>query len=406
MSSQSVRERAVNNTIHYPPIYRVDNGAVSVAASTGVWEGRQKTVSSGHVRDRDGVYRSGGPFFTYRDSVSIPTREVTIISNEAIQKKYHGPIHSTGMSVGYYDKSLPSSSPISSLDKYGATAIKIIDPTNPNAQTGVALGEIMKDGVPRIPIFNSWRRRTEVAKAAGGEYLNAVFGWLPLVNDMKNTAQSVLDGNTILDNYRAASGTLVHREFAFDDIVNSSEEEIQTPHAAYSSGTSLPGFHSAGTVPATKSETTITKRWFSGSFTYHANTGGSGVTRMLGIGSEAEKLFGVSLTPDLVWELTPWSWAIDWFSNAGDVVSNINSFALAGLVMSYGYIMEETTTTVTVSPRSTGLTGITGTTPPVSRTKCTKRRQAANPFGFGLSWEGLTPTQLAISAALGLTHLR
>jgi hypothetical protein len=228
---------------------------------------------------------------------------------------------------------------------------------------------------------------------------------MPLVRDMKNTAQSVLDGNKILDNYHAASGTLVHREFSFDDISSSSSEEISVVHASYSASANEPKFNIAGTVPATRVNTTTTRRWFSGSFTYHAHRGNS-TQRMLGIGTDAEKLFGVALTPDLVWELTPWSWAVDWFSNTSNVISNVTAFGLAGLVMQYGYIMEETTSTTTITPHTTGLIGLTGTTPPAVRTVCTKRRREANPFGFGVKWEGLSPTQLAITAALGLTHLR
>jgi hypothetical protein len=35
----------------------------------------------------------------------------------------------------------------------------------------------------------------------------------------------------------------------------------------------------------------------------------------------------------------------------------------------------------------------------------TKVRIPAGPFGFSIGWEGLSPTQLAITAALGITRL-
>jgi hypothetical protein len=35
----------------------------------------------------------------------------------------------------------------------------------------------------------------------------------------------------------------------------------------------------------------------------------------------------------------------------------------------------------------------------------TKRRTEANPFGFGVSWKGLSPFQLSIAAALGISRL-
>jgi hypothetical protein len=403
MSSQRVRERSLDKSIHYSGF--ISSNGTKRNPSFANWKGRQKTASSGHRKGRDGRYHEGGEFFTFRDTAEIPTRSVKIKGTGLSKALLIGPIHTAGLPSDYGMAKVPSQDS-SYLDPVGAEAISIIDPMNPNAQTGIALGEIVNDRYIPVPAISLWRQRTQVAKAAGSEYLNAVFGWMPLVRDMKNTAQSVMDGNTIIDNYRAASGTKVHREFSFDDDVDTTEEDISVGHAVYSASNSEPDFHVSGTIAATRIKTTTTKRWFSGSFTYHANTTGNSVLDMMNIGSEAEKLYGLALTPDLVWELTPWSWAIDWFSNAGNVISNINSFALAGLVMHYGYIMEESITKVTIIPGTTGLTGVTGTTPPVSRTYCTKRRREANPFGFGVSWDGLSPTQLAITAALGITRLR
>jgi hypothetical protein len=74
--------------------------------------------------------------------------------------------------------------------------------------------------------------------------------------------------------------------------------------------------------------------------------------------------------------------------------------------MRYGFIMEETSIVDTYTMSGTGIRGVTGTVPPAQVTYTVKRRREANPFGFGLSWDGLSPTQLAITAALGITHLR
>jgi hypothetical protein len=96
---------------------------------------------------------------------------------------------------------------------------------------------------------------------------------------------------------------------------------------------------------------------------------------------------------------------VDWFSNAGDVINNAQAFALGGLVMPYGYIMEETTIVELYEQDHTGLTGVHGPSPTTMCESTIKRRRPANPFGFGVGWQGLTPTQLAISAALGITRL-
>lgn len=364
-----------------------------------VWKGRQYTVSEGHVKSRDGRYHAGGPFYSARAEVDIKTTHVNLSANGGLNK-YSGPCCVALVPNTASGGDAPGSDAY--LDPIGAEAISAVDPTNPNAQTGVALGEILRDRKLPIPAIQAWRRRTEVAKAAGSEYLNAVFGWMPLVNDMKNTAQSVLDGNLILQNYQNASGTNVHREFAFPDIESRSESIV---------GSTIPniGKNILGLMnvrPVTRSRVSKTRRWFSGSFTYHANSDNNSFRKCLGYGSDADKLFGVSLSPDLVWELTPWSWAIDWFSNAQSVIHNVGAFELAGLVMRYGFIMEETSTVDTYSMPNDCFVGRSIPIPPSVVTSTVKRRKEANPFGFGLQWEGLSPTQLAITAALGITRLR
>jgi hypothetical protein len=121
----------------------------------------------------------------------------------------------------------------------------------------------------------------------------------------------------------------------------------------------------------------------------------------------ANYLLGTTLTPDVLWELTPWSWAVDWFSNAGEVVNNFTNMSVNGLVMRYGYMMEEKTSTKTYILDRCALNGLSNSAPPPSSvTMTSKVRAPANPFGFGLSWEGLSPQQLLITAALGITHLR
>lgn len=411
MSPNGVRKRDRDLKVHFPAISRQRYGKSTLfepnyaASSEKRYKGIQITESEGHKRARNGRYYEGGPFFTTRTEPKISSTPVHLQADDGLGiVKYNGPIVVPGNLPEYSGFSVPSSDS-KYLDVYGANAIHAVDPTNPNAQAGVALGEIVLDKRVSLPGISTWRRRTELAKAAGAEYLSAQFGWLPLVSDMKNTAQSIKDGNTIMENYRSNAGKNEHREFEFPPIEEHSSSNIaNTSHAEYSVTTSLSAFEQ-NTPSDIRVEThKTTRRWFSGSFTYTPPEPGS-VGRCLGIGTEADKLFGLTLTPDVVWNLTPWSWAVDWFSNAGTVISNYTSFGLAGLVMRYGYIMEETTIKTSYSMSKAGLTGYNGPVPSTIVTQVTKRRRPANPFGFGVSWEGLSPTQLAITAALGITRL-
>jgi len=404
------KARDTSHTVTYSSIWRkgLDGTVTIIPGSSGTWKGRQVTVSSGHRKSRDGKYRSGGPFFTYRVDPSPQCGAASLdVTQSGIRHKYGGPITMPIPKIGGAGSgsSANTDQDSSYLDKVGAEAISIVDPTNPNAQLGVTLGEVGSERGITLPGITSWRRRTEVAKAAAGEYLAAQFGWLPLVSEMKATAQSIKDGNRIMENYSSNSGKDTHREFAFDDIVDVEETIVNPATRCVYSSTNNVGAFSGTAVPLTRRRETTKKRWFSGSFTYAASQAPS-LGRCLGLGSEADKLFGLTLTPDVVWELTPWSWAIDWFSNAGNVISNATSFGLAGLVMRYGYIMEETTIVDTYSMPHSGLRSDSAGPRTASVKSTVKRRAEANPFGFGVGWEGLSPTQLAITAALGITRLR
>jgi hypothetical protein len=112
----------------------------------------------------------------------------------------------------------------------------------------------------------------------------------------------------------------------------------------------------------------------------------------------------VQLTPEVLWNLSPWSWAADWFANTGDVLHNISAFRDDGLVMPYAYIMRKRTHIV-----EQDLDGYTlrrlGPQPGVSQrfTTTVKSRHKATPWGFGLNPLSFTVRQWAITTALGLS---
>jgi hypothetical protein len=122
--------------------------------------------------------------------------------------------------------------------------------------------------------------------------------------------------------------------------------------------------------------------------------------------AKAGPLLGIELTPEVVWNATPWTWALDWVSNIGDCVSNISDMIVDGLVIKYGYVMEHYVSSRTYYYAGTGKYKPIGgvVVSPVTLFYETKRRRKASPFGFGLDWSGFTPRQLAITVALGLTR--
>jgi hypothetical protein len=107
-----------------------------------------------------------------------------------------------------------------------------------------------------------------------------------------------------------------------------------------------------------------------------------------------------------LWNIAPWSWAVDWFTNTGDVIHNISTLGFDGLVMQYGYAMRQSTL---LSDQRFVTTGSAGRIPfgwEFQRQEVLeyKQRIAANPYGFGITDLSLSSRQLGILAALGLTQ--
>lgn len=408
----STKERSKDTILQRPDLILVNErtGAESVAipGASVAWPGRQITVSEGHRRNpRTGKYEEGGPFYTIRTESRINTRHVKLKQRlSGAEFIYDGPLMVPLPFVKVDDSTLNSfrSQDTSDLDDKGATAISLCAPTNPTSNLGTALAEAKREGLPSLPGIQSWKNRTAIAKAAGSEFLNYAFGWAPLVSDVTSVRDTARHHRDLLKQYRRDEGKNVRRQFSFPDETSTSSVDIPGQEAV------APGLSGGlgefnGSYPVLTVETvSTTKRWFNGCFTYGGPSHSDSVKKAIGYGSDADHLYGITLTPDVLWELAPWSWAVDWFSNTGRVINNVTNFGLYGLIMRYGYIMEEHIRETTYTLNGTQIKGVDAV-PSSSNITVSKVRRPANPFGFGLSWDGLSATQTAIAAAVGITRL-
>lgn len=386
--------------------------------------GKQITVSESHPMSRDGSYREGGPFYTSRVTEFLKPGKLINAYNQSLGQIYSGPVYGalvtpTEMNeIGFKNagKAFGDKNESQMLID-GTNAISYSDPINPASNLGTSLAETMREGIPSLPGIQSWRDRTNILRGAGSEYLNYQFGWAPLRDEVSSVVKAARQHRDLLKQYHRGEGSNTHRTFEFPIQRSTS---VLAPLSNDSSEASMPWSLSGNVQPARQvSLVRETKKWFEGCFTYGLPSSSDNWRKALGFGSDADQLFGLSLSPEVLWELTPWSWAVDWFSNAGEVINNVTRFGLAGLVLRYGYIMEESIETVTVSgggwtqncadrkDSKGNLVFIPHSSGPWSRgIECvTKRRLPASPFGFSIGWEGLSPTQLAITAALGITRL-
>jgi hypothetical protein len=288
----------------------------------------------------------------------------------------------------------PFSGPYSDVELLGmgATAIARTTPTNPSFSLANAIGEFRSDGMPSPPGADL-ASRVKYLKNSGSEYLNVEFGWAPLVSDVKNFARTVKDSHKILKQFQKGSDKRIRRRYTFPtEEYSRINRGAGVPYPNVDAN--LSQFMSDGLHIRTQRRET----WFSGAFRYHIPIGDSLVGKFAEWETKADKLLGIEPTPKQLWELTPWSWAIDWYSNMGDVYNNISRLGNDGLVLEYGYIMSKYT-------QSDDLVAYDYFGKPgrlrISK-KVLKRRQAT-PYGFGFNMANLSAKQEAVLVALGLS---
>jgi len=374
-----------------------------------IWDFRGLLLSSSNHRLKDGAWSGGGPFYQYSDTWSLNTSSVPwkqktggigIPARECIYAT--PPFSSTNPTT-------PSWSSLYSLMAgYEATGFRRTRPGNAVAGLGQFIVELRD--LPQIPLrhFNKllWFR------SLGSEYLNAVFGWKPFVNDlikMYNLWHTIDDR---MNKLIRQNGHGIHRKATLDDS-SSQSVSLVTHYTSPLAGISgiPPSVFGAGSGVTDTKLTTITsqKIWYVASYKYWIPDIGS---------SQWDKrarlaLFGALPSPELLWEVLPWSWLIDWFSNVGDVISNLSPNAVDNLVRNYSYVMCTQTTediyscTTSWSAKETSAFSVpagSGTWHSTRKRVVKARIGGLNPYGFGIQLGNLSNYQLAILAALGISR--
>jgi len=279
----------------------------------------------------------------------------------------------------------------SALNAKGSTAIARTEPTRSVSDVATFIGELRTEGLPRLNP-SVLKASTKKAKAAGSDYLNVEFGWKPVVNDLQKFFTAVTDAHSILENYhKHGNNQKIRRRYAFPS---------QTETSATNAVNFLP---IPSQVNAFGQGTILTRRqqdmWFSGAFRYYIPVPVTTADKIRGYASDVQKLSGVALTPEVVWNLQPWSWLVDWQSNVGDVLHNISSMGRDGLVLQYGYMMVRSEHETSRCARFGAGSYASNTV-----TSSTKKRIPATPYGFGVDLAALTSRQTAILVALGLSR--
>jgi hypothetical protein len=273
----------------------------------------------------------------------------------------------------------------------GSTAIARSLPDVPDFSLFRFIGEL-RTGLPQIPL--KLLKNEKKLRNVGGEYLNLQFGILPTVSDVQKLIEQLMDPKL-----RKHVKRLLNEEHRVRKTIDKGRTSSSRPLSGAEMST-IPSSYSSG-IKGTRESVSEFRIWSSVSFVYYqANL----LDQLL---ADLDKhTGGLGVVPNAVdlWNLMPWSWFIDWFTNINHVLTNLSYLGRDGLYLQRGYLMAHYRDRI-IDTQSRMFMGTPISTTSV-RTFERKYRVRASPFGFGYTWKEFDPFQLSILSALGVSRMR
>lgn len=381
-------------------------------------------------------FTSGGPFTLIRtdrsDEFTVKGRDVYIRISGPYMYKYEGGFLPTGFSnFGpsaadlYQGHALGNWSPAAlqnGLEELGARAWNKARPKPSKSDILTFLGELRE--LPSMlkttaklnhDIWSSVAGKrhkgaptlNDVPKEVANNFLNHAFGWAPFVGDLSNFYDTWKTQDQSIKQMLKDNGQWIKRRTRVDDDAVMTNHVVQSETNPWVMPTLHDWFYSPKGNSIGRTETfheSYLRTWFVGSFKYFIprppdNPDTAAYNRVM----DLLRLYGVRLSPSVIWNLTPWSWLTDWFGNLGDIIDNIDAQMNDNLTARYAFIMRESRQRYVNDSTVYSCKGDIRMT--WAREVLSKTRVEAHPFGFGLTGGGLNSNyRLAILAALGLTR--
>lgn len=346
---------------------------------------------------RFGHYQTGGPLSIRK--VNFTTSPVTLSGKGdngtrrwQIDGVYYPKIcWHAGLGV---NENLPESH-MSYTESLGPSAYNRFKPNKPSVSLSVSIAELRD--LPAMLHYKSYQHLN-----AGKHFLSAQFGWIPFVKDIISMYETYRDIDKVITRITRNNGKWMKRSGTFEDVNH--QITYDGPPTGGNWGffpgprTDMIDMYRSG---YTGVETHAIRSWFTGKFKHYVEGIDSRLLEPQFKRNFIRKLYGFSLTPSDLYQAMPWSWLIDYFSNLGDVIDNINA-GVVDTVAKDAWVMSSRITRVTQTSYAAvyGYPEISGV---ATLEHVSKARNVCNPFGLSLSSSELSGRQLAVLAALGIS---
>jgi len=246
-------------------------------------------------------------------------------------------------------------------------------------------------------------------KNVAGHFLNHNFGWVPFIKDVTQTLDNIINSDQKIRRIIDENGKDVRRRAKLLNHTESTNLGGNDLCLVSPGNTSYLQQCMAGQPRYEVWLDRTIEAHTVGRFRYYIpyfDMSSPLAQGMLGDVMRQLTLHGARVTPYNVYKATKWTWLLDWVSNAGRTISAVQDQALDNMAATYLYLCHTETKTyrfrqyLPFNAKSGGPKTLEW-----SRVIDVKQRKEAEaPFGFGLSWEELTPKQLSLLAAIGITR--
>lgn len=380
-------------------------------------------ISISHKPDRAGVYRSGGPWTMYKRTDSRDTDYLVVYRPGATYRAYEGGFRASATYTPSFSWSETEETLHNDIFYQGALAISHLRPDMPDFTACLSLAELRETLAPlkaRGKEFllhylkfrrNRWKKYPVNSKALANDWVALNFGWIPFVNDVISFFEAYANRDKRYQQLMRDNGRWVRRErFLLIAKSNSITQDIVHTGKSYNPNvvpTLVTQCYGGGTARSTQTTSSSSNAWCVGKAKYllpPAKKGpGYGYRKMI-----IRKQLGGQITPDQLWNIVPWSWLFDYFTDIGQFLTAVAPGVADKVWFDYAYVMQtkerETEWSHTQFVRDQNNTSSSRkVTVIASRQYVSKCRAVASPFGFGLDTPSLK--QSSILGALGYSRL-
>jgi len=251
------------------------------------------------------------------------------------------------------------------------------------------------------------KRMVRSPKPISNQFLNTVFGWAPLVDDVSKMCEVVLNYSDFVADATRKNGRWQRRKFKeevveFEEVLSSQTgtSNFSTPYMT--TGWIVP---QSGRLQLVRQ--TVTQVWYEGSFKqYYPEFDESLMGDKSAIASVAQaiRLSGLEINPVNVYKVLPYSWLLDWATNVGDNIQLIHDMASDAVVSRYFYLMRRTVHRFVYRVSFSFVSGGSISYEAVAGHEIKRREVGQNAFGFTALPGGLSGMKLSILAALGFSR--